>query len=70
MHQLGCFGGRNPTRLEPLLFNTGKLQHFLENGYTFLGGIITIQVIAFAQVSATDKYSVNPPLEGKENMVR
>lgn len=63
MNQLRSFSRGNPTGLKPLFLNSTELQHFFENGHTFLGGIITIQVIAFTEVSATDKNTVDSLLK-------
>lgn len=70
MHQFGRFGRRDPARLEPLFFDSAELEHFLQNGDALLGGIITIQVIAFTQVSAADEHPVDSPLKSEQNMMR
>jgi hypothetical protein len=70
MNKLRCFSGRDPTGFKPLFFNTTEFEHFLENGHTLLGGIITIQVIAFSEVSATYENTIHPLLESKKYMMR
>ncbi len=70
MNKLRCFGGGNPAGLKPFFLNTGKLEHFFEYGHTLLGRIITIQVIAFAEVSSTNEDAVYPLLKSEKNMMR
>ena len=70
MNKLWSFSRRNPTGFKPLFLNSAELKHFSENSHTLLGGIITIQVIAFTEVSATYKDAVYPLLKSEKNMMR
>jgi hypothetical protein len=70
MDKFRGFGRRDPAGAESCRFDAAELEHLLNHGDSLLRGIITIQVIAFAQVSATDKNPINPPLEGEKDMVR
>jgi len=68
--QFGSLGGRDPACPQTLLVEAAELDHFLQNRHTLLGGIITVQVIAFTEVSSPDKDPVHPLLESKQNMMR
>ena len=70
MNKLWSFSRRNPTGFQPFFLNPTKLEHFFENGHTLLRRIITIQVIAFTEVSATYKDAIYPLLKSEENMMR
>jgi hypothetical protein len=70
VNKLWSFSRGNPTGFQPLFLDAAKLEHFFKNGHTLLGGIITIQVIAFTEVSAAHKDAVYPLLKSKKNMMR
>ena len=70
LNKLRCLGRRYPSCPEPFLFHAAKIQHLGKNGNPFFSGIITIQVIAFTQASATDKNPIYPALKGEKDMMR
>ena len=70
MHKFGSLGGRDPACFQPLFLYAAELEHFLEHRDSFLRGIITIQVIAFTEVSAADEHTVDSTLKCKQYMVR
>ena len=70
MHEFRRLGGRYPTGFQPFFLYAAELEHFPEYCDAFLCGIITIQVIAFTQVSAADKHPVDSTLKCQQNMVR
>ncbi len=70
MHQFRGLGRRHPASFQPLFLDAAELEHFPEHRDPFFRGIITIQVIAFTQVSAADEHPVDSTLKCKQNMVR
>ena len=47
-----------------------EFKHFLDKGDAFDGHVITVQVMAVADVSATDQNSIGTFLKSFESMVR
>jgi hypothetical protein len=70
MDQFGGFGGGYPACLQAPFIDTTEFEHFFQNCDTLLGGIITIQVIAFTQASAANKNPIDSALKSKKNMMR
>lgn len=68
--QLRRFRRRNPACLQACFVDPAECQHLLKNGYTLLGGQITIQVIAFTQTSAAYEDAIDSALKSKKNMMR
>lgn len=70
LNQFGRLGRRHPPGSQPRFVDTAERQELPEDGDAFFGRIITIQVIAFAQMSAADKHPVDPLLKGEQDMMR
>ena len=68
-HKLRCLGRGDPAGPQPLVFNTGEGQHLGEDLDPLFRAVITVQVIAFRQMSAAHKDAVNPLLKGPEHVV-
>ncbi len=69
LNKFRCLGRRYPSCPESFFFHTAEIQHLGKNSNPFFSGIITIQVIAFAQVSATHKNAVHTLLKRPEHMM-
>jgi len=69
LDKLRRLGGRYPSGPKALFFQTAEIQHLGKNGHPFFSRIITIQVIAFAQMSAAHENAVHPLLECPQHMV-
>lgn len=69
LYKLRRFGRGHPPGPDPFLFNTAEIQHLGQDSHPFFSRIITIQVIAFPQVSAAHKNAVNPLLKTAQQMM-
>jgi hypothetical protein len=56
--------------VQALLFNPAKSEQLFQKSHPFLGGVITVQVMAFSKVSSAHKDAVHPLLKCSQDMVR
>ena len=69
LNKLWRLGRRYPSGPDPFFFHTTEIQHPGKNGYPFFSRKITIQVIAFTQVSAAYENAIHTLLKCPQHMM-
>jgi hypothetical protein len=67
--KLRTFGRGNPLHPKPFRFDAGKSQEFLHEGHSFFGHEVSSQIMAIANMAASDKNTVQPFLKGFQDVM-